>query len=187
MANDCINYNCDDALGTYNEAECGEELVGGASKALFLECNHQLTDPSNEVQVAAEIAAGRAKLITGASFSIEPPSPVTQESIVPCRPASVSTYNRTGVYKNPNVTPNNVEFHKPIFKGRKFGGIVLYECGTEGSVNGAQVTWINAVVTFTGGRILPGTTTEKQRFEGQFAWISQVDADIYAAPPGVFA
>lgn len=186
MAN-CINYNCDDALDTYNESECGEELVGGSNAALFLECNTQLTDPSNATQVQAEIDAGRATLVTGASFSIEPPSPVTQDSIVPCRPPSVSTYNRTGIYKNPNINADNVIFHKPIFKGRKFGGIILYECGTEGSINGAQVTWIDSVVTFTGGRILPGTTTEKQRFEGTFSWIDQEDADIYAAPAGIFA
>lgn len=186
MAN-CQNYDCDESLGTYNEAQCGEELVGGSNAALFLECNHQLTDPSSASQVAAEIAARRATLITGGSFSIEPATPVSQESIVPCRPASVSTYNRTGVYKNPNVNAVNVAFHKPIFKGRKFGGIVLYECGTEDAINGAQVTWIDSVVTFTGSRILPGVTTEKQRFEGVYSWISQTDADIYAAPAGIFA
>lgn len=185
MAN-CINYGCDDSLGTYNEAQCGEELVGGMNAALLLECDHQLTDPSDTTAVAAEIAAGRATLITGASFSIEAASPVTQESLVPCRPASVSTYNRTGIYKNPNITAENVTFHKAIFKGRKFGGIVLYECGTEGAVNGAQVTWIDSVVTFTGSRIVPGVTTEKQRFEGVFSWISQTDSDIYATPAGIF-
>lgn len=185
MAN-CINYDCDEALDTYNESPCGEELVGGSNAVLLLECNHQLTDPSDATAVQAEIDAGRATLVTGASLSIEPATPVTQDSIVPCRPASVSTYNRTGIYRNPNVTANNVIFHQPIFKGRKFGGLVMYECGTADSINGAQVTWIDSVVTFTGSRVLPGTTTEKQRFEGLFSWISQTDPEIYAAPAGIF-
>lgn len=185
MAN-CVNYGCDETLGTYNESECGQDLVGGSNAALFLECNHQLTDPSDTAAVQAEIDAGRATLVTRASFSIEAASPVTSESIVPCEPSSVSTYNRTIIYKNPNVNATNVDFHKTIFKGRRFGGIIIYECGTVGSINGAQVTWIDAVVTFTGSRILPGVTTEKQRFEGVGSWISQVDADIYAAPAGIF-
>lgn len=182
----CIDYNCDDAFGTYNEAECGEELVGGMNAAVLLACNHQLTDPSSASEISAEIAAGRAVLVTGASFSIEPATPNTQESIVPCRPASVSTYNRTGVYKNPNISFENIEFHQGIFKGKKLGGIILYECGTEDALNGAQVTWIDSVVTFTGSRIVPGVTTEKQRFEGAFSWISQTDPQVYAAPAGIF-
>lgn len=185
MAN-CTDYNCDDVFGTYNEAECGEELVGGMDAAVLLACDHQLTDPSSQSQIAAEIAAGRAVLVTGASFSIEPASPVTQDSIVPCRPASVSTYNRTGVYKNPNITSENITFHQGIFKGKKLGGIILHECGTEDAINGPQVTWIDAVVTFTGSRIVPGTTTEKQRFEGTFSWISQIDSQIYDAPASIF-
>lgn len=182
----CYNFGCEETLGTYNQSECGEDLVGGSNAALFLECNHQITDPSDEVQVQAEIDAGRATLVTRASFSIEAPTPVTSESIVPCEPASVTTYNRTGIYRNPNINATNVDFHKPIFKGRRFGGIIIYECGTSDSLNGAQVTWIDKVVTFTGGRILPGVTTEKQRFEGVFSWISLTDSDIYAAPAGIF-
>lgn len=182
----CINYDCDDALGNYQENECGEELVGGSSAGVLLECNHQLTDPSSTAQVNAEIAAGRATLVTGCSFSIEPPSPVEQDSIVPCRPSSVTTYNRSGIYKNPNVSGPGVTFHKPIFAGRKFGGLILYECGTEDAIN-PQVTWIDRTITFTGGRILPGATTDKQRFEGAFKYIGKTDDDIYPVPPGIFS
>lgn len=183
----CVNYDCQDALGIYNEAQCGIELAGGSNQAIFLECNHQLTDPSDATAVQAEIDAGRATLVTGASFSIEAPSPVTADSLVPCRPASVSNYNRTGNYINPNVTAENVLFHQPIFKGRKFGGIILYECGAADDVDGGQVTWIDNTVTFTGGRILPASQTEKQRFEGQFAWVSKLDPEIYPAPAGIFS
>lgn len=183
MAN-CVNYDCDDALGEYNENECGEELPGGANAAVFLECNHQLTDASDGTAVLAEIAAGRAKLVTGAFFSIEAPAPVTQDSIQACKPPVLVTYNRTLTYRNGNVSQANRDFHNVIFRGKKFGGLIIYECGTADSLN-PQVTWIDSQVTFTGGRILPGST-ELQRFESQGSWVSK-DMEILAnVPAGVF-
>lgn len=184
MAN-CINYNCfDDPLDVYTENECAEELQGGVSAAVFLECNHLLTNPTT-VQINTEIAASRATLVTGCYFSIEAPQPVETDSIVACRPSKVTTYNRSGVYKNPNVSAAGVEFHKPIFAGRTFGGLILYECGTS-EARVPQITWIDRAITFTGGRLLPGVTSEKQRFEGTFKYIGLYDDDIYPVPAGIF-
>jgi len=183
MAN-CQNYDCDDALGEYNENQCGEELPGGSNAALLLECNHQLTDPSSPTQIAAEIAAGRATLITGAYWEIPAASPVTQDSIQACKPPVLVTYNRTVIHRNGNVNANNAEFYSTIFGGKKFGGLVLYECGTKDSIT-PQVTWIDAQVTFTGNRILP-TSGELQRFEGTGAWVQKVEPTIHNVPAGVF-
>lgn len=182
----CVNYNCfDDPLDIYHENECGEELKGGASAVVFLYCGHHLTDPSSATQINAEIAAGRARLVTGAALSIEPPTPVISTTVVPCKVAPVTNYTRKGTYKNPNVSADMVDFHKPIFGGRSFGGLILYECGTAEARN-PQVTWINRPVTFTGGRILPGVTTDTQRFEGEFNYEGLYDDDIYPVPPGIF-
>ena len=182
----CVNYNCfDSPLDIYHENVCGEELQGGANAAVFLYCGHHLTDPSSATQINAEIAAGRARLVTGASFSIEAPSPVTSSTVVPCKTVHVSNYNRSGTYKNPNVSLEMIDFHKPIFGGRSFGGLIIYECGTAESLK-PQVTWINRPVTFEGGRILPGLTTETQRFEGKFTYLGKYDDDVYAVPPGIF-
>lgn len=183
MAN-CVNYGCDDALGVYNENVCGEELTGGANQVVLLECNHQLTDASNGTELAAEISAGRATLVTGAYLSIEAPSPVTQDSIQACKPPVLVNYNRTGTYKNGNVSSANLDFHNGIFVGKKFGGLIIYECGTSDAAI-PQVTWIDNQVTFTGGRILPGSQ-ELQRFEGTFSWQSKTDPRIYAVPANIF-
>jgi len=98
----------------------------------------------------------------------------------------LATYDRTGSYVDGNVSALNVEFYKPIFAGRAFGGIVIYECGTEESDAGAQITWIDSVVSFEGGRLLPVNNNEFQRFEGAFNWRSKFDADIFPAPAGIF-
>lgn len=180
----CINYDCDDALGEYNENQCSEELPGGSNKAVLLECNHQLTDPSSAAQIEAEIAAGRAKLITAAYFEIPAASPTTQESVEACKPPTLVTYTRTLIHRNGQVNINNASFYSTIFGGKKFGGVILYECGTSDSIN-PQVTWIDNQVTFTGNRILPGSS-ELQRFEGTGTWISRAEPTLHAVPAGIF-
>lgn len=183
MAN-CVNYDCDDALGEYNENQCGEELPGGSNAAVLLECNHQLTDPSSASQIEAEIAANRAKKITGAYFEIPAASPVTQESVQACKPPVLVTYNRTLIHRNGNVGIDNAAFYSTIFGGKKFGGIILYECGTRDSLT-PQVTYIDDQITFTGNRILPGSS-ELQRFEGTGAWVSKVEPTLHNVPAGIF-
>lgn len=182
----CPNYNCLDPLGSHTPNDCGEELLGGGSGVVLLECNHQLTDPSSAVQVQAEIDAGRATLVRGVKIGINAPSVIKVDSNAACVNQKVVTYDRTGTYVDGNVSALNVEFYKPIFAGRTFGGAIIYECGTEESDAGAEVTWIDAVISFEGGRILPPNNNEFQRFEGAMNWRSKFDADIYPAPAGIF-
>lgn len=183
----CPNYNCLDPLGVHTPNNCGEELLGGGSGVLLLECNHQLTDASNTGLINIEIAAGRATLIKGVKVGINLPSPIKVDSNAACVNQKVVTYDRTGSYVDGNVSPDNLVFYKPIFAGRSFGGMIIYECGTEESDAGAQVTWIDSVISFEGGRILPVNNNEFQRFEGAFSWRSKFDADLAPAPAGVFA
>ncbi len=180
----CANYGCD-PLDEYVLNECQEVLLGGFDQAILLECNHQITDPSNASQVLAALANGTATLISEASFSIEVPSPVTVDTLVACQPPRTVNYTRTGLYKNQNVNPTNVEFHKPVFKGRSFGGIIIRMCSDTDSGTGF-VYWIDANVSFTGGLVGPPNNTDLQRFEGTFTWNSKTDPSMYAEPAGVF-
>ena len=182
----CINYCTTDPLGDYEIIECANDPVGGLSAALFLECGHSITDPSNATQVNAAITAGEAKLVERCSFTIDAASPVTVESLVPCETPSLVTYDRKGVYKNPNVTPDNITFHDKLFDGRKFGGLILFECATLEDTT-QYVTWIDSPIKFTGSRIVPEKNTEFQRFEGEFVWRSKVNPSRHTAPAGVFS
>lgn len=181
----CAQYGCD-PLGTYSLNECGEVLLGGFDSVILLECNHQITDPSNATQVQAALTAGTATLITEASFSIEPPAPVTVDTLVPCQPAKTVNYNRTANYRNQNVNPNNVEFHQPIFAGKVFGGLIIRMCSETDSGTG-YVYWVDAAVTFTGGVVGPAANTELQRFEGVASWVSKNDPTLHVEPAGIFS
>jgi hypothetical protein len=185
MAN-CIDYCYSDPLGDPEVIECGRDPVGGLSAVILLECNHELTDPSSAAQVNAEIAAGRATLVQRASLTVDKPSPVTQESKVPCETPSLVTYDRKGVYENPNVTQQNISFHDNLFDGRRFGGMIMYECGTAED-DDQYVTWIDAAVKFTGGRVIPAKDTEGQSFQGDFAWRGMRNPQRYPAPAGIFS
>ena len=185
MAN-CINYNCADDIGEHVENTCGEELLGGSSQMVLLECNHQVTDPSNGTQIAAEIAAGRANLLTNLKVSIAKPSPVEVDSNVACGTSKLVTYDRTGTLIDGNVNANNITFYNAVFGGRAFGGAILYLCGTSEADSGEKVEWIDSTVTFTGGKVLPEDNNSFQRFEGDFKWRKKDGQMLYANPVGIF-
>lgn len=182
----CLDYCNDDPLGTHEVVSCATDPVGGASAMVVLECNHQLTDPSSGAEVLAEIAAGRAHLVERVSVTFDAPAEVTQDSLVPCETPRLVTYDRTGTYVNPNVSATNIDFHDKLMDGRKFGGLIVYECGTDDPTETKYVSWVNTPVKFTGGRILPGVNTEFQRFEGKITWRQKVNPSRHVMPEGVF-
>ncbi len=184
MANQCVDYCYSDTLPDPEVISCGTDPKGGVFAMVLLECNNQLTDPSSGTQVNAEIAAGRAKLVERISLSLEKPTPVTQESIIACETPQLTTYDRKGTYKNPNVTPQNVVFHNGLFDGRRFGGIILFYCGEDDE---DWVDWIDSTVKFTGGRVIPQKDTELQLFDGDFTYRGKKDPLRYAAPAGVLS
>jgi hypothetical protein len=185
MAN-CINYECDDALGTHLQNDCGEELLGGSSGILLLECDHQLTDPSSASEINAEIAAGRATLITSIKVGMDAASAIEVDSNVSCGSQVLVNYDRTFSLVDGNVNNNNIDMYNQMFKGHKLGGVVLYLCGTAEADAGEKVLWIDTAVNAVGSLIVPNQNTEFQRFEGTFRWRSKNNPAMYTAPVGIF-
>lgn len=185
MAN-CIDYNCLDALGDQVLNACGEELLGGSSSIILLECSSQLTDPSNGTQIAAEIAAGRATIIKNVKVGYGKPSPVEIDSNISGGTSVLVTYDRSGTLIDGNVNSNNVTFYNNLFAGRTFAGMILYLVGTAEAASGAKVEWLNSQITFTGGKVLPDNNKEFQRFEGDFKWRKKTGNQIYPCPVGIF-
>lgn len=180
MAN-CINYNCNDPLGLHLLNDCGDELQGGVKHAIILECDTQLTDPSNAVQVQAEIDAGRATLVKNIKVGMPAASPVKIASNVACSTDKLVTYDRTLTWMDGNINDNNItEFYNNLLAGQSKGGLIIYECGAD------QVTWIDDEVRFTGSRIIPDSDNEFQRFECTVEWRNKYDSTIYSAPAGIF-
>jgi hypothetical protein len=179
MAN-CYNYNCDDPLGDHLLNDCGNEKQGGIKDAIILECNHQLTDPSNATQIETEIAAGRATLVLNLKIGIDAPSPVEVEPQVACSTPKVVTYDRTASWVDGNVNGTNIDFYNNLTGGQAKGGVILHECGAD------EVTWIDDEVRWVGGRVVPNNDNEFQRFEATVKWRSKTDSGIYATPAGIF-
>lgn len=188
----CVNYCTTDPLGDYEIIQCANDPVGGLSSVIILECGHTITeadasDPADfATAIQTNITAGNATLVERCSLTIDAASPVTTESLVPCETPSLVTYDRKGVYKNPNVTPDNITFHDKLFDGRKFGGLIVFECATLEDAT-QYVSWINQPIKFTGSRIVPEKNTEFQRFEGEFVWRSKTNPMRYVAPTGIFS
>lgn len=183
MAN-CVEY-CDDApIGTPEIIACGSDPVGGINAMIPLACNHTISNPSSATEVNNNINAGTAWLFQRVSVEIGEPTPVEQESLVPCETNQLVTYDRELTYINPNVSQENIDIHNNLFSGRTLGGLLLLECGSEDD-DEQFVTWIDSAIRFTGGRLVPRTNTEFQRFSGKGKWRSKKDPQRYPAPVGV--
>lgn len=179
MAN-CVDYNCSDALGDQILLDCDGDTLGGVSAVVFLECDHQLTNPSVAAQYTAEIAAGRAHLYEDVEISITKASPVKITPPAGCAVEKVINYDRAGTYRDGNVNSTNVENYNTLFSGKPLGGIIIFEC------KGDRVTWIDSEVRFEGDRLIPASQKEIQTFDGNFNWTSLTMPMIYDKPVGIF-
>lgn len=176
----CLNYNCTDAVEDQLLNDCEEELQGGADAAIILTCDHQLTDPSDAVEVQAEIDAGRAFVYENLKIGIEEPSPVEVDSNIACRSPKRVTDERSGTWIDGNVNDTNRSAYDTL-KNNTVGGIVIRECAAD------QVSFIDDAVQFKGGRILPNNENEFQFFNMPFAWKSKFEPTLHAVPAGIFS
>jgi hypothetical protein len=179
----CISY-CSSELLDHELINC-EAYVEGAAPAIVIgSCSSDLTDPSDGVAILAEIAAGRARLINNVRVDIPLPSAIFADSPVGGGSQIPTTYDRTINLFDANVTADNVDFYNQI-KNDRIGYIIVKEYGAD------RVTFISPTnglgIKFSGGRIIPATKTEFQRFELVGAWSEKDDAGIFPTPAGVFS
>lgn len=178
----CFSYGCaDEVFGDFYLNDCNKTIPGGTNGGYILECNHTITDPSNETQLAANVAAGLATWVPGSTITIEKPTANTIESGVSCKPPQLVGYDRTGTYYNDNVNFANIAQHNIMFGGKKIGGLLWRQCGAADRGED-RVVWIDAEITITGGRILPQSNKEAQRFEGDISWSSFSEPLDYDTP-----
>ena len=179
----CIDYNCND-LEIHLMNDCAEELLGGQDQVILLDCDHTVTDPSDGASILANISAGTAFLVQNVKVGLDAPSPIEQDSNIANRPSKLVNYDRTLSYVDGNINNHNVNtFYPSWLTGRALGGMIVYENGNDTKA----VTWIDAPIYATGGRILPPDNNEFQRVEVVGKWKSKTDPKRYNAPTGVFA
>lgn len=182
MSLTCINYNCQDELGAQRLNDCGYERQGGAANILLIECGFSLANPSSGTEINALVTAGNAQLIRNINFSYDYASAVEVDSNVPCSASRVANYDREATLIDRNVNQQSVTFYDTIFKGRRFSGILLFECGNEDQL---KVRYINAVITASGSDRFPNNNNDFQDFKATFKWRSLTMAALYPAPVGV--
>jgi DNA-binding cell septation regulator SpoVG len=180
MSLTCPDYNCDE-LADHERVQCEQYLQGGNDAMLVLSCGHGITDPSNETQVNAAIAAGTAKLVSGLTIGIPAGSPVKIPNPIAGLADVVVTYNRTITVKDFNVTDGNIDFWNGLTSRRSVNGLIVHNNQTD------KVQFINSAVTFEGSSINPEAVTEFQRFELIGNWINEDAPSMYDAPTGVFS
>ena len=185
MAN-CVNYDCADTLGTHLLNDCGEELLAGISGTILLECNHQLTDPSSASQINAEIAAGRATKFDNLKIGLDEPSAVTVDSNIVGGTPKLVTYDRSGTAIDSNVNQNNINTYNQLLGGKVMGGAILYLKGTEESLAGAKVLWVDAAISFTGGLPIQNDNNVNMFFNNKFTWRQKDMPSLYTSPVGIF-
>lgn len=179
----CVNYNCD-PLGDHTiAAACGDSVKGGSSNIIILECDHTITNPSSATQINDNITAGKAKIVSNVKVGFAKPSPVTADSQTSCGQPGLVTYNRAGTLKDGNISSTNIDFYRLLAGGRTIGGMILLECYDSGDA--PYVTFIDAEIKVTGGRVLPDVNTQFQLFDMDYTWTSKLDPQRYDAPVGV--
>ena len=120
-------------------------------------------------KLQALLDSGDAKLMKGVRIGLDLPSVITGDSFIACVAEAPINYTRTLSYKDPKVDATNVKFYNSL--GFFLGGMLIHECAA------GRTTAIDAVITFSGGRISP-EGDELQRFERVGTWKGVNEPDI---------
>ncbi len=179
----CTSYNCDDDLGSHTLNDCGDVTRGGYPNVILLECDNDITDPSDATEVQAAIDDGTAHLVKNVKLAIPVGSPIKVDSQVANAPQLIVKYEYAGTMIDQNVSSANVTFYNNLLDGRSFGGIILHNA-EEG-----KVYWHDAEVRFEGGLVMPDNDGEVERFETTFSFKKLPSATvptIYTEPAGIF-
>lgn len=176
----CLNYNCNDTLDTHEPVDCGDYPLGGIDAAIILTCDSQLTDPSDGAEILVEINAGRAFLVENIKVSVPEASPILVPNPVACKTDRLINYDRSLVWMDSNVNPENISWYTTLLSGQSFGGLIYRECGT------GRVSFIDEEITWSGSRVVPESDNEHQMFSATAAWRSKVEPEIFDEPANIF-
>lgn len=179
----CESYNCADEFGPHELTTCDEYPMGGVSGAVLFTCDSTLVDPTDGVEIQAEIDAGTAILINNIKANLPDASPVTVPSPVACQSDITSNYDRTFIIIDGHVNNTNIDnIYNPLTSGNNIGAILFYECDAD------RTTYINPTkgLTQTATRVVPDENTDNQKITATFNWRSKELSNIFAKPAGIF-
>lgn len=162
------NYNCSE-LEDHELVLCGAYPKGGIDVVGYLECDHEITDFSDETSISNAIADGKLKLIKGVKATYNPAEPIQGEGALGCGPEQqLDGFNHTLTIKDFNVKAENDTFYQSLNKRTSF--VLWREC-QNGKIRVVQkkVYW-TAIPANS-----PESNKEKQMYTITAAWSSGVD------------
>jgi hypothetical protein len=178
----CPSYYCGDEWGDLPAELCPSRNNGGISFMVLLRCGISREDILSDGQPYAAslekvkdlIANNDAKQVPNIQVTIDPPSAVTGNTYDPCNPEQTITYDRTITIVDPNTSEGRRQFWDSVSAVSGFvnGGVLLYECDAD------RWSYIDASISFSGGRNSPENNGELQRFEITGNWRSKTDPEI---------
>jgi len=175
----CVDYDCGE-LTDHLPNSCNTQVLGGSDAIAFLTCDHQLTDPSDSVELQAEYDAGRLKVFKSVKVGIPAASPVTTTSYIAGAVAPVSNYDRTITVVDANYNQDNITLYDLILNNKSFGGALVRLADSD------QIIWLNYRLTAEGSPIVPDDTNEAIRFETTFKGRSKLMGNLYANSSSLF-
>jgi hypothetical protein len=161
--------------------DCNDYKQGGAPSVAILNLDHTITDFSNDAQWAANIAAGKVKIINRVKASIPENAEVTSENPVACGAQTIlDGWDWTMEILDGNRNAFNDSFYENL--NLKSAAVVLW-MKDEG-----EVTVVNRACTFKAKPIFPGSNRERQQYKIIGEWSTKPNEfpQTFVAPTAVF-
>ena len=177
----CQSYNCD-ALGTYDQtlANCSLFRKGGVSEIVLLACGVTMTDPTDEAELTALIAAEDAWYMPNLKVGWDAATQETADPVTACGTSVVVNNLYSGTVFDAKVSETNTAFYNQLIAGYVIGGMLLKICDTDGL--SSMMIYVDAEVNFSGGLIVPDSNSELLRYELNFTFKSNAIETIAANP-----
>lgn len=179
---ECLNYNCDELPEYENTISlcAANTRNGGASTFYLIECGESVTDPGDEDELDALVAAGGAVKIENVKIGFAAPTAVTIDPITSCGSIKTINYTREANIEDYKVTLLNTAFWS-VAKKRTYGAAVMIECETSGLAR--LVTVINSEIDVESYRDFPNNQDAAQKYVITLRWKSLDDPlqEVYTA------
>lgn len=177
------NYNCAE-LPDHLQVDCAEYSLGGVSAFATLDCDHSISDFSDEGEWATAIAAGTAKIYKGVKGDIGAANPAQVDNPIGCGAAQkLIGFDNPMTVKDSNVNANNDDLYAKLNMQNLI--LVAFMCEQD------EIRVSNGAVTFTAVPVMvPENNRVLQMYtigSTFFSKVGQIPYAVYDAPAGIFS
>lgn len=175
---------CQQKLPDHEIINCDLFLPGGITESVIFDEDSTTTDYTDPAQIQADLAAGRATLLTDVILDLPQPSEKSVANPVDNRAITVG-YDRTLNIVDWNVTAANVDFYNKL-NGFLAKAILLFEPLNDGVGHCQLIFETKTGISFSVNKEVPQGDGTFQQFAGVATW-SKFDMPIIKGiPVGIF-